>query len=213
MPRGTHGRGGGNFPRPTDDNSGVTKPRLILAALAAAFTFVLVTAAPASAHARLVSSTPKDGAVLEAAPKKVVLEFSERIDAQSTQIAVTDSSGGVVPAQAFTVDGQKLTQPLSLTLSGTYTIGYRIMSEDAHRVDGKLTFTVQTGTAPSEAASAAPSPSEAAPSPLKSETKSTADQIAETSGTTIWWIAGSVALAVGLVVAFSAMRKRNSRSS
>ncbi|WP_285666191.1 copper resistance CopC family protein [Actinorhabdospora filicis] len=189
----------------------MTKPRLILAALAAAFAFVLVTATPASAHARLLSSDPKDGAALATAPKQAVLEFSERLDAKSTQIAVTDSSGGVVPSSPFTVDGQKLTQPLSLTVAGTYTIGYRLVSEDGHRVDGKLTFSVQTGTTPSEAASAGTSPSGTVPSPLKSEVKSTADQIAETSGTTIWWIAGAVALAVGLFVAVSAMRKRNAR--
>lgn len=213
MCAGTPPRPHGNFPGATDDNPDVTKPRLILAALAAAFAFVLVTATPASAHARLVSSDPKDGATLTAAPKQAVLEFSERLDAQSTQIAVTDSSGGVVPAVPFAVNGQKLTQPLSLTLAGTYTIGYRLVSEDGHRVDGKLTFTVQPATTPSDAASAGASPSNAVPSPLKSETKSTADQIAETSGTTIWWIAGGVALAIGLFVAVSAMRKRNARRS
>ncbi|WP_037869799.1 copper resistance protein CopC, partial [Streptomyces sp. SPB074] len=52
---------------------------LLLASLAAAPLAVLAGAAPASAHAALIDSDPTQGSVLDTAPDRVVLDFSEKI--------------------------------------------------------------------------------------------------------------------------------------
>ena len=56
-----------------------TTPRWLLAlfALLVAVPFTVIVAGPASAHTKLVSSTPADGAALPTAPKQIVLTFNE----------------------------------------------------------------------------------------------------------------------------------------
>lgn len=168
--------------------------------LAVAAAAVLLTAAPASAHAQLVSSDPKDGAILDEAPAEALLEFSERIDAPSTQIAVTDATGAVVPTAAFTVDGVDLTIPLALPAPGPYTIGYRIVSEDGHRVDGNIAFTsakATDGVRPS-----------AAPSASESPYRATGGEVREEGNSTIYWILGGIAVVVAVVVVIALVARR-----
>ncbi|GIG70788.1 copper resistance CopC family protein [Phytomonospora endophytica] len=179
--------------------------RILVTTLAVAVAALLLTAAPASAHAQLVSSDPEEGAVLDEAPAEAVLEFSERIDAPSTQIALTDATGTVVPTRAFTVDGVNLTLPLTLPAPGPYMIGYRIVSEDGHRVDGSIAFTTQKATEGAQS-SASPDTSKA-PGP----TQAVATETADSSGggnSTIYWILGGIVLVIAITVAVALLTRR-----
>lgn len=148
--------------------------RLIALALAATGGGVLTLglASPVSAHAALTGTDPEDGAVIAEAPAAVSASFSELLDGPSTEIAVTDPTGAVVEVAEPTYDGDTFTQPMLYTTPGEYTVAFRVISEDGHRVDDALTFTVESipdglyapGSEPTgdAAATGEPTPSETA---------------------------------------------------
>lgn len=115
----------------------------ILLAAAGGGALAIGLAAPASAHAALTGTDPEDGAVLAEAPASVSATFSENLDGPSTEIAVTDPTGAVVDVPDPTYDGDTFTQAMLYTAPGTYTVAFRVISEDGHRVDDKLEFTVE----------------------------------------------------------------------
>ncbi|GAA2269362.1 hypothetical protein GCM10009853_023630 [Glycomyces scopariae] len=116
---------------------------LALAALAGG-ALSLGLAAPASAHAALTGTDPEDGATLAEAPAEVSATFSENLDGPSTEIAVTDPSGAVVAVADPVFDGDTFTQPMLYTEPGTYTVAFRVISEDGHRIDDAVEFTVES---------------------------------------------------------------------
>jgi methionine-rich copper-binding protein CopC len=130
--------------------------RKALAALAAVV-IVLLPAAPAWAHAQLVSADPAEDASLARAPASVTLTFSERLNPEFTTIVVSDAARQRIPAAAPTVDAGKgtvsLTQPLS---NGAYTVAYRVVSVDGHTVQGSYPFTVADPARPAAAAASQP---------------------------------------------------------
>ncbi|PRH77627.1 hypothetical protein C6N75_19235 [Streptomyces solincola] len=124
----------------------------VLLVLAALFGTVLTTAAPASAHAALTASDPKDGAVVAVAPKEVTLTFSEQVAMGDDSIRVLEPSGK--RADTGTVQdrsgGSGIRHAISLHSGlpdGTYTVAWRVVSADSHPISGAFTFSIG---APSE---------------------------------------------------------------
>ncbi|QBX37865.1 copper homeostasis periplasmic binding protein CopC [Brevundimonas sp. S30B] len=117
--------------------------RIFIPALAAA---ALVMAAPqsASAHARLVSSTPAAGASI-AAPRTVSLTFSERTVAAFSKLEIEDGRGDRTTLRTtVSRDGRTLTAPVGRTLAaGAYTVHWGIASADGHRMTGSYAFSVR----------------------------------------------------------------------
>jgi methionine-rich copper-binding protein CopC len=115
----------------------------------------------ASAHADLVSSTPADGAVLDAAPARIVLVFSEELSADGNLITVTDASGARADAgdtALDTGDAERKTLTISLNAGlgdGAYTVSWKNASTDGHSEEGTLSFTVGAPAATTTAAPAA----------------------------------------------------------
>lgn len=149
--------------------------RAIALALAAAGGGILALglAAPASAHAALTGTDPEDGATLAEAPAEVSATFSEILDQASTEIAVTDPHGAVIDVADPSYDGDTFIQPMLYTTPGEYTVAFRVISEDGHRVDDTIAFTVESipeglyapGSEPTaEATSGAETTAEATPS-------------------------------------------------
>lgn len=115
----------------------------------------VVTAASASAHAELVKITPDVDAQLTAAPKDVVLEFSEAVSASFATVVVTTSAGVSVTSGKPTVVGAKVTQALVPGMAaGAYRVAYRVVSNDGHPVAGESRFTLTL--APTTSPSASP---------------------------------------------------------
>jgi copper transport protein len=122
----------------------------LLAGVCLAF---LVPAAPASAHAALVSTTPEQGSVIGSSPTTVTLTFNEpvRVIPGKTQVIAPDgkrintgdpvASGGTLSLEVRAAD-----RPL-----GTYLVSYRIISADGHPLSGGFMFSVgaPSQTAPS----------------------------------------------------------------
>lgn len=108
-----------------------------------AIVLVVLGAAPAGAHAVLVSSSPADGASLDAAPEEVRLEFSEAVSADLGGIRVFDGAGNRVDEGAVEVDGSTVRVALRAGLGdGAYVATWRVVSADAHPVRGGFVFSV-----------------------------------------------------------------------
>jgi copper transport protein len=102
---------------------------------------LLLGAPRASAHAILLSSAPPDGARIAAAPARAVLRFSEGVQLlRPTDAAVVDRAGRILSGGARARAGVVVV-PLPRALPpASYTLRYRVVSADAHIVDGATTF-------------------------------------------------------------------------
>ncbi|MFI2618879.1 copper resistance CopC/CopD family protein [Streptomyces sp. NPDC018587] len=104
----------------------------------------LAGAAPASAHAALTGSDPKQGAVVDEAPAQVKLTFSEKVAMADGSVRVLAPSGkradtGKTTDLGANTYGVKLRKGLS---DGTYTVAYQVVSADSHPVAGAFTFSI-----------------------------------------------------------------------
>ena len=100
----------------------------------------------AEAHAILVKSQPAKDEVVNVAPKQIDLWFNDPVRSQYKALAVIDSEGKRVDnrdvEQALT-DGSHIYATVSDLAPGTYTIRYRVVSQDTHIVTGKFQFSVK----------------------------------------------------------------------
>lgn len=101
-------------------------------------------AAPAWAHAALVSSDPSDGQRLAALPGSATLTFNEEISPPS-YVVVTAPDGSRADRGEPRVDGSTVTVGLAEGQAGTYALAFRVISADGHPVTGRLTFVVGDG--------------------------------------------------------------------
>ncbi|MFY1633753.1 copper resistance CopC/CopD family protein [Solwaraspora sp. WMMB335] len=112
---------------------------LFLAALPA----VLLPAAPASAHAVLVSTSPVLDSVLPNAPAEVVLTFSESVREVPDRVRVIAPDGQRVDQGEPVFDGAVVIITVDQQSSrGTYLVSYRVISADGHPVSGGFTYSV-----------------------------------------------------------------------
>ncbi|MFH7593929.1 copper resistance protein CopC [Streptomyces racemochromogenes] len=140
-------------PSPFRVRATASLPRLALV-LAALLATLFTAAAPATAHAALTASDPKDGAVVATAPAQVTLSFSE-------EVAMGDDSIRVMDPQGKRVDTGELRNMCSGSVirygtalhsglpDGTYTVAWQAVSADSHPVSGAFTFSVGAPSATS----------------------------------------------------------------
>lgn len=102
-----------------------------------------VFAAPASAHAVLVSSSPTDGSRVDQEPAAVSLTFDEAVQPILASDQVIAGTGARVDTGQLrqSTDGATITMPLKPGLpKGSYTAVWRVVSADTHIVSGSITF-------------------------------------------------------------------------
>ncbi|MFE6234855.1 copper resistance protein CopC [Cellulosimicrobium sp. NPDC057862] len=149
---------------------------LAAAALALGLTAALatLTAAPASAHDRMLSSDPADGAQLATPPTAITLTFNTEPLPVEPQVVVSDSAGTVVTQGAPTIEGSTATLALdpAVALGGdTYTVAWRVVSSDGHPIEGTFAFTV--AAQPEAPVSEEPTTEEATPEETATEDATT----------------------------------------
>lgn len=178
-------------------------------------------AAPASAHDSLTGSTPSAGSTLTAAPERVKLTFTDEVKKIGLTVLVKDPSGASVTDGEPTIDGTAVLQPVAaLTVSGEYTVAYRVVSSDGHPINGRFTFTLDVpspspSATPSEtatpaASSATPTPVSASPSASESVVAaSPAASTSDAGGGSTWLLVGA-GLIVALVVTGVVLARRRS---
>lgn len=104
-----------------------------------------LTAAPASAHDRMLTSDPADGSQLATPPTAITLTFNTEPLPVEPQVVVSDSAGTVVTQGTPTIEGSTATLALdpAVALGGdTYTVAWRVVSSDGHPIEGTFAFTV-----------------------------------------------------------------------
>ncbi|MBG6057778.1 copper transport protein [Cryobacterium sp. MP_M5] len=116
--------------------------RLLSLLFAALILTLALPAAPASAHAELLSTTPTAGAVLATAPSTVELTFDEPVFLVPDGFQLYDGSNAhrTVPVEAVGAM-VRATLPSGLA-EGSYVLGWRVVSDDSHPESGVLSFAV-----------------------------------------------------------------------
>ena len=167
--------------RRTERNGRVTRALLIVVALLAGA--LLGGAAPASAHAVLTGSDPREGSVLKSAPKQMTVTFDESVALVEDSVRVLDPDNRPVTAGDPThADGAADTARVPLT--GGLQAGH------VHRLlAGACRRTATPCPAPSPSPSATPSATRAAATrPNRPWTRPSARSTASaaTSPTPVW---------------------------
>ncbi|MFJ5936911.1 copper resistance CopC/CopD family protein [Streptomyces sp. NPDC093071] len=134
---------------------GTALARLLILAAALLGT-LLAGAAPASAHAALTGSDPKDGAVVATAPKEVNLTFSEQVAMSADSIRVLDPAGRRADTGEIRdlCSGSIVRYGVELRAGlpdGTYTVAWQTVSADSHPIAGAFTFSIGAPSATSVA--------------------------------------------------------------
>jgi methionine-rich copper-binding protein CopC len=115
---------------------------LIVTAASAALSFCT---AAAFAHAHLVRATPGEGGSVKAAPSEVTLKFNEKLEPAFSSAVIRDAAGKQVDkADAHVDKADRTTVRVSLPPlePGVYTVEWRIMSSDTHKLNGNFTFRI-----------------------------------------------------------------------
>lgn len=122
---------------------------------AAAGVFVLSATPPASAHTDLVSSDPKEGVSLQAAPASISLVFNEEMDPRlgAASLSIDDRLVGPLTLEAGPTttsvvalfDDQDL--PATVGVTSSWVVSYRVTSPDGHPVSGAVSFAVAASAA------------------------------------------------------------------
>jgi copper transport protein len=124
---------------------------LAQALLGALLWLLALSPVPASAHAVLVETSPRDGERLDQPPAELVLRFSEPI--VPIAVRLLDEHGAEVPGVTVELHGETLiAHPPTPLPEGAYLISYRITSVDGHPVAGSFVFSIGSGARPKAAA-------------------------------------------------------------
>lgn len=122
------------------------RSRAVLTVISLAVVFLLLPTAKAWAHAELVETNPGNGAHLDAAPRQVVLRFSESVNPVRGGFTLLDGTGRTVAtpqAHAVAGDAARVTIALPASLGdGVYVVNWRVVSADSHPIHGAFVFSV-----------------------------------------------------------------------
>ena len=95
----------------------------------------------ANAHAHLQKSSPAEGSVISTSPPNLVLNFSE-----AAKLTALSIQKGSEPEQKLklpsTTAAQQISVPLPALTPGTYSVNWRVLSDDGHMMAGVLHFTL-----------------------------------------------------------------------
>ncbi|GAA1556856.1 copper resistance protein CopC [Actinomadura kijaniata] len=189
----------------------------LLAGLLAVFLAALggLFAAPASAHTRLISSTPGKDATA-ANVTEVALVFSDRI--RAAKVVVRNEEGEEFQTGDAARSDRTVTQPLERALpAGRYTVAWRVVGEDGHPIQNEdLAFTAEEGRATAAPTTGAPTtgaPTTATPTtpaPHGTPAKAASAPERKSSGAVTWvmiGIGGLLGIGIGMLIVFRAKRR------
>jgi methionine-rich copper-binding protein CopC len=119
------------------------KTSSILVAVAA-----LALTAVAQAHTHLKEATPADKSVVNAAPTSLALKFSEAAKVTALTLHKDGGADEKLTASPNTASAD-FTAALPKLAPGKYSVDWRVVSDDGHIMNGKLSFTFDPAAKPS----------------------------------------------------------------
>ncbi len=122
-------------------------PMILRILLALLLTAMCIALGPrdAQAHATLITAEPADGAVLQQAPNRIVLHFTEPV---APLVLRLTGPKGAANLKTFEVRHQavEITPPQGLG-PGTYALSWRVVSADGHPISGSVVFSIGSSQA------------------------------------------------------------------
>lgn len=113
-----------------------------------AITVLLLSSPVSHAHTELVKSYPAAGDVVSSMPQTVALEFSENLmligDKTINTVSITGPTGTEVVIGSMSVIQNTITADIAggEFVNGDYTMRFKVVSADGHKVSDSLTFTL-----------------------------------------------------------------------
>jgi copper transport protein len=119
-------------------------PRLkaILLVVLLACGLTLAVAGSSSAHAQLESTSPQQGAKLDATPQQVSITFSENITPASGGIRVLNAQQKRFDVGGADANGPVMSTNVTSLPDGAYVVVWQAVSADGHPISGSYTFQV-----------------------------------------------------------------------
>lgn len=117
---------------------------VVLGILLGGAAMLLLPAAPASAHAAVVASSPAQTSVIGFSPTEITVTFSEPISIVAGKVLVFAPDGKRILTGDPVVTGTTLRIPVRVADRplGTYLVSYRVVSADSHPIASGYTFSV-----------------------------------------------------------------------
>lgn len=100
---------------------------------------------PAWAHAILIDSTPRNGAVIDGPNVKANLTFNSRIDRSRSRLTIDGpgETGAVISIEQNEQEPAKLSAQLQGLKAGLYTLHWQVLAADGHITRGVISFRVK----------------------------------------------------------------------
>lgn len=124
----------------------MTKTTIAAAALVAATIATIIAAPAAQAHAKIVTSEPKAGGELPAAPKQIRLGFNEKLEPAFSKIQLVDAKEVAIPLPKISVDKNDpkiIFTEVPALQAGQYRVRWSTMTHDGHKTKGEFGFKVK----------------------------------------------------------------------
>nr|WP_205163990.1 copper resistance CopC family protein [Arthrobacter roseus] len=169
----------------------------VVVALLLAFAGLLPASGPAAAHDQISGTDPADGATVAQAPEEVALTFTGNPQGIGSEVQVMDTEGtDWATGEVKIVDNQAIQLLKPGAPAGDYTVNWRVVSADAHPIEGSFTFTATGGSV----ASAVPS------QPIEEVAPAPAENVSD--GGFPWGITAMIVVLIGLVVAIAVTARK-----
>lgn len=113
-----------------------------LVAVTALVIFVVGGSPVANAHSELIDSDLPPNAILERAPETITLTFSQKIRAEFAQVTIASADNRSWHRQV-SVNGTQVQVAVDPGVPvSTYTVGYRVISDDGDPISGSFAFRI-----------------------------------------------------------------------
>ncbi|HLX16270.1 MAG TPA: copper resistance CopC family protein [Bradyrhizobium sp.] len=114
--------------------------RILTIATAALLAVIAGTAA--QAHALLDHAQPRVGSSVPAAPREVVLTYTQNLEPAFSSVEVSDANGARVDLGKPSISASTMRVGLKPLPPGTYRVRWQVLSVDTHTTEGSFTFHV-----------------------------------------------------------------------
>jgi len=173
--------------------------RVVLACVLAIFGAMLLAPGQVLAHNEFVESNPSDGDVVPTAPAVWEITFAKDVPLASASGEVINSDGvrTTLPTPSHGSSENIIRFALPPDLIGSVTGRWKLVSEDGHVVQGRVTFTISSNAATDDSS---PTPTPSTPPTDADGNQSTDSSITSPAPTPVRWVVRSMGFSAVMFV-------------